>query len=160
MLASTKNKIIPLETAQVIIEAWKKDQQKIVFTNGCFDILHLGHIDYLEKAKAKGDKLVLGLNSDHSVQRLKGDSRPINKIKARSRMMAALAFVDIVIIFEEDTPLTLIEHLMPDVLVKGGDYEIGNIVGANIVLAKGGTVETITFTEGYSTTKLINELKK
>ena len=160
MLASTKNKIIPLETAQVIIEAWKKDQQKIVFTNGCFDILHLGHIDYLEKAKAKGDKLVLGLNSDHSVQRLKGDSRPINKIKARSRMMAALAFVDLVIIFEEDTPLTLIEHLMPDVLVKGGDYEIGNIVGANIVLAKGGTVETITFTEGYSTTKLINELKK
>ncbi|NQW26843.1 MAG: D-glycero-beta-D-manno-heptose 1-phosphate adenylyltransferase [Flammeovirgaceae bacterium] len=160
MLASTQNKIIPLETAQVIIEAWKKDQQKIVFTNGCFDILHLGHIDYLEKAKAKGDKLVLGLNSDHSVQRLKGDSRPINKIKARSRMMAALAFVDLVIIFEEDTPLTLIEHLMPDVLVKGGDYEIGNIVGANIVLAKGGTVETITFTEGYSTTKLINELKK
>ena len=108
MLASTQNKIIPLETAQVIIEAWKKDQQKIVFTNGCFDILHLGHIDYLEKAKAKGDKLVLGLNSDHSVQRLKGDSRPINKIKARSRMMAALAFVDLVIIFEEDTPLTLI----------------------------------------------------
>ena len=160
MLASTQNKIIPLETAQVIIEAWKKDQQKIVFTNGCFDILHLGHIDYLEKAKAKGDKLVLGLNSDHSVQRLKGDSRPINKIKARSRMMAALAFVDLVIIFEEDTPLTLIEHLMPDVLVKGGDYEIGNIVGANIVLAKGGTVETITFTDGYSTTKLINELKK
>ena len=160
MLASTQNKIIPLETAQVIIEAWKKDQQKIVFTNGCFDILHLGHIDYLEKAKAKCDKLVLGLNSDHSVQRLKGDSRPINKIKARSRMMAALAFVDLVIIFEEDTPLTLIEHLMPDVLVKGGDYEIGNIVGANIVLAKGGTVETITFTEGYSTTKLINELKK
>ena len=160
MLASTQNKIIPLKTAQVIIEAWKKDQQKIVFTNGCFDILHLGHIDYLEKAKAKGDKLVLGLNSDHSVQRLKGDSRPINKIKARSRMMAALAFVDLVIIFEEDTPLTLIEHLMPDVLVKGGDYEIGNIVGANIVLAKGGTVETITFTEGYSTTKLINELKK
>ena len=160
MLASTQNKIIPLETAQVIIEAWKKDQQKIVFTNGCFDILHLGHIDYLEKAKAKGDKLVLGLNSDHSVQLLKGDSRPINKIKARSRMMAALAFVDLVIIFEEDTPLTLIEHLMPDVLVKGGDYEIGNIVGANIVLAKGGTVETITFTDGYSTTKLINELKK
>ncbi len=131
----------------------------MVFTNGCFDILHLGHIDYLEKARFLGDKLVVGLNDDDSVRRLKGESRPINNLKARSSMLAALEFVDAVVPFEEDTPLSLISSLLPDVLVKGNDYTIDNIVGADVVIENGGRVETIELVKGYSTTTIINKLK-
>ena len=131
----------------------------MVFTNGCFDILHLGHIDYLEKARAIGDKLVVGLNSDDSVRRLKGESRPVNDITARSRMLAALDFVDAVVPFEEDTPLALISELLPDVLIKGDDYQIENIVGSDVVIQNGGSVETIALVKGYSTTSIINKLK-
>lgn len=148
-----------LAQAKIAVKTWKNNQQCVVFTNGCFDILHLGHIDYLEKAKLKGDKLIIGLNSDNSVKKLKGNQRPFNSIIARSRMLAAIQFVDLVIEFDEDTPLMLIESLLPDVLVKGGDYTKQNIVGANSVLTTGGSVEVIEFTDGYSTTKLINQLK-
>ena len=148
-----------LAQAKIAVKTWKNNQQCVVFTNGCFDILHLGHIDYLEKAKLKGDKLIIGLNSDNSVKKLKGNQRPINSIIARSRMLAAIQFVDLVIEFDEDTPLMLIENLLPDVLVKGGDYTKENVVGADSVLTTGGTVEIIEFTEGYSTTKLIDQLK-
>tara|TARA_B110000046_G_scaffold31091_1_gene32939 strand:+ start:49 stop:522 length:474 start_codon:yes stop_codon:yes gene_type:complete len=155
----TSNKIMDLVQAKNVVKTWKDNEQCVVFTNGCFDILHLGHIDYLEKAKLKGDKLIIGLNSDHSVRKLKGNQRPINSIMARSRMLAAIEFVDLVIEFNEDTPLILIESLVPDVLVKGGDYNKENIVGAESVLISGGSVEVIEFTDGYSTTKLIDQLK-
>lgn len=152
-------KIATLHEAKILTNKWKNDHLKVVFTNGCFDILHLGHIDYLEKARSIGDKLVVGLNSDRSVCRLKGESRPINNLHARSSMLAALEFVDAVIPFEEDTPLSLISSLLPDVLVKGNDYTIENIVGANVVIENGGSVETIELVKGYSTTTIINKLK-
>ena len=155
----TSNKIMNLTEAKNAVKAWKNKRQRVVFTNGCFDILHLGHIDYLEKAKLKGDKLIVGLNSDNSVKKLKGNQRPINSAITRSKMLAALEFVDMVIEFDEDTPLILIESLLPDILVKGGDYTKENIVGADSVLTTGGTVEIIEFIEGYSTTKLIYQLK-
>ena len=148
-----------LTEAKNAVKVWKNKRQCVVFTNGCFDILHLGHIDYLEKAKLKGDKLIIGLNSDNSVKKLKGNQRPINSIIARSKILAALEFVDMVIEFDEDTPLKLIENLLPDILVKGGDYTKENIVGAHSVLTTGGSVEIIDLIKGYSTTKLINQLK-
>lgn len=155
----TKLKIATLHEAKILTSKWRKDQQKIVFTNGCFDILHLGHIDYLEKARSLGDKLIVGLNSDDSARRLKGDERPINDLNARSLMLAALDFVDAVVPFEEDTPLTLISTLLPDMLIKGGDYQKENIVGANVVIESGGSVETFELVKGYSTTAIINKLK-
>ena len=131
--------------------------RKIVFTNGCFDVLHYGHVRYLLEAKALGDLLVVGLNSDDSVRRLKGESRPINGEKERAFVLAALEFVDYVVVFEEDTPKELIEVVNPNVLVKGGDYQIGNIVGADFVMQNGGTVTTIPFVEGYSSTQIIEK---
>lgn len=133
--------------------------KQVVFTNGCFDILHLGHIDYLEKAHSLGDFLVVGLNSDASVCRLKGPERPVNGEYARSRMLAALEFVDAVCVFEEDTPKELIETIGPNVLVKGGDYSIETIVGADFVMQNGGVVKTIDLVDGYSTTGIIEKLK-
>ena len=138
---------------------WQRADQKVVFTNGCFDIVHLGHIDYLEKARALGDRLVLGLNTDASVGRLKGPSRPVVNEYARARLMAALAFVDTVILFDEPTPKALIEALKPDILVKGDDYSIENIVGADFVMRNGGSVETVPLVKGYSTTGLIEKIK-
>lgn len=136
---------------------WRNEGLKVVFTNGCFDILHLGHIDYLEKARDLGDKLIVGLNDDKSVNRLKGKDRPINNLEARSRLLAALEFVDAVIPFSADTPLDLISYILPDILVKGKDYETSNIVGSDVVMKNGGSVETIAFVEGYSTTTLIEK---
>lgn len=138
---------------------WRASGQQIVFTNGCFDIVHLGHIDYLEKARALGHRLILGLNTDASVSCIKGPLRPVVNEYARARMMAALEFVDAVTLFGEETPLTLIEALRPDILVKGDDYTIQNIVGADVVLANGGRVETIALVPGYSTTTLIERIK-
>lgn len=142
------------------IEAWQKAGEKVVFTNGCFDILHLGHIDYLEKARGLGDRLVVGLNSDESVCRLKGADRPINKEYARSRMLAALSFVDGVTVFGEETPKELIEFLLPNILVKGSDYSIETIVGADTVLKHGGEVKTINLVDGYSTSNIIEKIKE
>lgn len=133
---------------------------KIVFTNGCFDVVHFGHVKYLAKARDLGDLLVIGLNSDLSVKRLKGENRPINSQNERAFLLAAFSFVDYVTIFDEDTPEELIREVRPDVLVKGGDYSLDKIVGADFVLANGGTVTTIPFVDGFSSTSIINELNK
>ena len=138
--------------------AVKLHQQKIVFTNGCFDVLHFGHVHYLLQAKELGDILVVGLNSDDSVRRLKGPSRPINGEKERAFVLAALACVDYVVVFEEDTPKKLIETVRPDVLVKGGDYVLDQIVGADFVTRNGGSVTTLPFVEGFSSTRIIEQL--
>ena len=139
--------------------AVKLHQQKIVFTNGCFDVLHFGHVHYLLQAKELGDVLVVGLNSDDSVRRLKGPSRPINGEKERAFVLAALACVDYVVVFEEDTPKELIETVRPDVLVKGGDYALDQIVGADFVTRNGGSVTTLPFVGGFSSTRIIEQLK-
>ncbi len=138
---------------------WKKEG-KIVFTNGCFDILHLGHVDYLEKARNLGNKLIVALNTDQSVQRLKGKNRPICNQESRTRVMAGLEFVDAVILFDEETPLELISYLKPDILVKGDDYTVETIVGSDIVLKNGGSVKTIPLVNGFSTTHVIEKIKK
>lgn len=132
--------------------------ERIVFTNGCFDILHKGHLTYLAQAKQLGDFLVVGVNSDASVKRLKGESRPVNQLDDRMLMLSSLKFVDYVVSFDEDTPLELIKAIMPDVLVKGGDYKVEDIVGYQEVIANGGSVQTIDFVPNYSTTKLISEI--
>lgn len=149
-----------IDTLLPIVEQWKKDGNKIVFTNGCFDLIHLGHVDYLEKARNLGDKMVVGLNTDASVQRNKGPERPITDEISRARVLAALAFVDAVILFEEETPYLLICQVSPDILVKGNDYNVQNIVGADFVQSKGGKVETITLVSGYSTSNIVNKIKK
>lgn len=145
--------------AENILSLWRFKDDKIVFTNGCFDILHRGHIEYLAKAASLGTKLVIGLNTDASVKRLKGDSRPINDENARALLLASLVFVDKVILFDTDTPRDLIDFVQPDVLVKGGDYKPEEIVGYDIVKAKGGEIVTLDFVEGYSTTSLIEKMK-
>ena len=129
---------------------------KVVFTNGCFDILHRGHVEYLSKAADMGDVLVVGLNTDASVKRLKGEGRPINDEQARALVLASLSFVDAVVLFDEDTPYELIKAIRPDVLVKGADYKPEEIVGYDIVTSYGGKVETVPLVEGYSTTQLLN----
>ncbi len=151
-------KIVDRTSASSIIKDWKNNGEKIVFTNGCFDLVHRGHVDYLEKASEKGDRLVLGLNSDASVKRLKGPSRPIVDQDSRAILLAAFQFVDLVVFFDEDTPYELIKLLIPDVLVKGADYKAEDIVGYDIVCGNGGTVETIEFVEGFSTTNIINKI--
>jgi len=142
-----------------IIEKWRKEGKKIVFTNGCFDIIHAGHVDYLEKAKALGDVLIVGMNSDDSVKRIKGKERPINPQEYRKRVLEALKPVDLVIVFDEDTPENLIKAVKPDVLVKGGDWSIENIVGADFVKSYGGQVTTIDFVYDISTTKIIQKAR-
>lgn len=154
----TSDKIKNLSEALELRQQWKQQNKKVVFTNGCFDILHLGHVDYLEKAKNTGDFLVVGLNTDASVRKLKGPSRPINNEYARARVLASLGFVDLVILFGEDTPLALITNLLPDVLVKGNDYTIDTIVGSKEVLSAGGEVKTIELVPDYSTTKIVGKL--
>lgn len=152
----TEHKIVPQDF--FVENALNLHQQKIVFTNGCFDVLHFGHVYYLQRAKELGDLLVVGLNSDASVRRLKGESRPVNGEKERAYVLAALSFVDYVVVFEEDTPENLIKIVKPNVLVKGGDYQLSNIVGADFVQQNGGTVTTIPFVEGYSSTRIIEQL--
>jgi rfaE bifunctional protein nucleotidyltransferase chain/domain len=132
--------------------------KKIVFTNGCFDIIHAGHIDYLQKAKALGDYLILGLNTDSSVKKLKGEMRPINHELDRAFVLSALQCVDSIVLFSEDTPIDLIETIRPTILVKGGDYTIENIVGAPETLARGGQVEIIPFLEGRSSSAVIEKM--
>ena len=145
-----------------IIDAIKSEQRKgkkIVFTNGCFDILHRGHVTYLNQARDLGDLLIVGINSDESVKRLKGPERPVNMLEDRAYVLSALKSVDYVIPFEEDTPLNLINLIMPDILVKGGDYTIDRIIGAQEVLAHGGRVEIIPFVPGKSTSTIIDTIK-
>ena len=146
------------------LEAWLQDfrqtMDKLVFTNGCFDILHAGHVDYLQKARQLGDGLLVGLNNDESVRKLKGDSRPIVDERARAMVLAALEAVDAVVLFKEETPGRLIDQVQPDVLVKGGDYLAEEIVGYQTVIATGGTVKVLPFLEGHSTTSIIKKIKE
>jgi rfaE bifunctional protein nucleotidyltransferase chain/domain len=156
----TDSKILTRQQAIEQANAWRADGQAIVFTNGCFDIVHLGHIDYLEKARNLGQRMILGLNTDASVSRIKGPLRPVVNEYARARLMAALEFVDAVTLFDEPTPLALIEAVRPDILVKGDDYSVSTIVGADFVLGNGGRVETVALVPGYSTTALIARIKE
>ncbi len=149
------NSIKTLEEMKEIRQQLKDQNKKVVFTNGCFDLIHAGHVDYLSKAKAFGDVMIVGLNSDASVMRIKGSKRPILKETERSFIISNLKPVDYVVLFDEDTPKLLIEELLPDVLVKGADWEIENIVGKDVVLANGGEVKTIEFVNDQSTSKII-----
>jgi D-glycero-beta-D-manno-heptose 1-phosphate adenylyltransferase len=154
-----QHKIYILDNLLKQVSAWRVLNKKIVFTNGVFDILHKGHIASLNEAAYYGDVLIVAVNADTSVKKLKGPTRPINDENARALVLASLLQTDAIIIFEEDTPLELIKHIMPDVLVKGGDYTIEQIAGAKEVLAAGGEVKIATIVEGISTTKIIGTLK-
>ena len=157
----TEHKIVTLAQGIELRKQWKANGDKVVFTNGCFDILHLGHVDYLEKSSEFGTQMIVAVNSDASVRTLeKGVERPVNAEYARARLIAALGFVTMVIIFGDSTPLELIQSLSPDVLVKGDDYTIETIVGAKEVIAAGGEVKTIALVPDYSTTKIIQKLKQ
>lgn len=149
-----ERKIICEKDLNNLILKWREENQKIVFTNGCFDLLHLGHVDYLAKAKDLGDRLIIGVNTDSSVKRLKGENRPLQDENSRLHILAALHSVDAVVLFDDDTPYELIKKIQPDILVKGADYKIENIVGYDIVTSRGGSVKTIEFIEGYSTTNI------
>ncbi|MEJ6734238.1 MAG: D-glycero-beta-D-manno-heptose 1-phosphate adenylyltransferase [Flavobacteriales bacterium] len=153
-----QNKIVTLTEAVSLSLEWKKNGD-VVFTNGCFDILHSGHLHYLSSAADLGNKLIIGLNSDNSIANLKGKNRPFIKESDRLLMLASLAFVDAVVLFEQDTPIQLIESISPDILVKGGDYTEENIVGHQIVKKNGGKVISLQFLEGYSTTNFIEKIK-
>ena len=142
------------------IKKIKAERKKIVFTNGCFDLLHVGHIRYLSHAKKLGDFLIIGLNSDRSVKNLKGKDRPINSFEDRAILLSALNSVDLVIKFEEKTPENLIKEIVPDILVKGGDYNIEDIVGYHTVVQNGGQVKTLSFYDDYSSTNYINKINK
>ena len=144
----------------IIVKELKATSKKIVFTNGCFDIIHAGHVEYLQEAAELGDVLIIGLNSDNSVKRLKGKSRPINSQIDRAKVLSGLIAVDYIIIFEEDTPYMLIDHIKPDMLVKGGDWKPEDIVGSDIVLANEGSVRSLSYKEGNSTSSIINEMKE
>jgi len=148
------------QSAIDLINTWKSEGKKIVFTNGCFDILHSGHIQYLSEAAQLGDKLVIGLNSDSSVSRLKGSDRPIKSQECRADILAFMKAIDMVIVFDEDTPLELIEKIIPDILVKGGDWSTDQIVGSDIVLKNGGEVKSLSFLKGFSSTRIIERMGK
>lgn len=148
------------EALALLIHDLENEGKKVVFTNGCFDILHPGHSAYLAAARALGDFLVVGVNSDASVKRLKGNKRPIMPESARAQLLAALAAVDFVTIFDEDDPYQLIKLLEPDILVKGGDWDTGTIIGRDLVEARGGSVQSLPFIDQYSTTSIIEEILK
>jgi rfaE bifunctional protein nucleotidyltransferase chain/domain len=154
------NKIVTREQATKIVQHWKDQGMEIVFTNGCFDILHRGHIEYLFAARTQGDRLVIGVNSDHSVKLLKGPDRPVNDEQSRMLLLGALECADLVVLFDEETPLSLIQLLLPDILVKGGDWKVEQIVGADIVTEKGGKVLSLAFVDGFSTTGTIAKIQK
>ncbi len=152
--------ILPLDDAKQLVYRAQQLGKTVVFTNGCFDILHAGHVQYLEKAKALGDMLIVAINSDASVRRLKGAPRPINSEQDRAYILSRLKPVDAVVVFDDDTPLRVIETLLPDILVKGSDWAVENIVGKDIVEAHGGEVRTIEFLDGRSTSGTIEKILK
>lgn len=147
-------KIQSWEGAQAQVQAWQAQGETVVFTNGCFDLIHYGHLQYLSEAAQLGGHLIVGLNSDASVQALKGAHRPIKDFNSRVALMASLSMVDLVVVFEELTPLNLIQTLSPDILVKGGDWKPEQIVGSDWVLARGGAVHSLPYLEGFSTTNI------
>ena len=159
-LAVVQSKIVDQKQLQRKLAAWRLVNQKIVFTNGCFDILHAGHVQSLAGAASFGNRLIVGLNSDASVKRLKSESRPIQNQDSRALLLAAFQFVDLVVIFEEDTPENLIQLVNPDVMVKGGDYKIADIAGAQWVLDQGGKVELINYLDNSSSTNIIKKIKE
>ena len=158
-LNKINNKIFSLDDLKNQVNAWKQAGEEVVFTNGCFDIIHRGHIEVLAQTADLGDRLIIGLNSDTSIQKLKGKNRPIIEEQCRAILLASLEFVDAVVIFSEDTPLKLISALLPDVLAKGGDYEIETIVGHEIVQNNGGEVILVPFVDGFSSTTIIEKIK-
>ena len=158
-LKKINNKIFDLQLLMKNIEKWRGEKKKIVFTNGCFDLIHLGHIEVLARSSDFGDKLIIGVNSDLSIIKLKGKNRPIIEESSRIKQLSALEFVDAVVLFDEDTPLKLIETIKPDVITKGGDYTAKNIVGNEVVSQKNGEVIIIPLTRGYSTTSILNKIK-
>ncbi len=159
-LTVVKSKIVTTAQLQRKLAVWRLGSQKIVFTNGCFDILHAGHVQSLAGAASFGNRLIVGLNSDASVKRLKSEGRPIQDQDSRALLLAAMQFVDLVVIFEEDTPENLIRLVNPDVLVKGGDYQIKDIAGAQWVLDRGGKVELINYLDNNSSTNIIKKIKE
>ena len=160
MIHSTEHKIISREEAARWVRGLQGRGLKVVFTNGCFDLLHPGHVDYLEEARSLGDALLVAVNTDASVRRLgKGGLRPVNPEADRARVLAGLSAVDRVVFFEEDTPLALLTELQPDILVKGGDYQVHEVVGRELVLARGGQVRILPFRTGYSTSLLVKRIR-
>ena len=157
-LTTIKNKLLSGTDLETKLSEWRSARKTVVFTNGCFDILHRGHVEYLAQASDLGDKLIVGLNTDASVKRLKGESRPVNDEQSRALLLSALQFVDAVVLFDDDTPYGLIKQVQPDILVKGNDYKPEEIVGYDIVTAKGGKVLTIDLVNGFSTTNIINKI--
>jgi len=158
-LNKINSKIFSLDDLKNQVNAWKQAGEEVVFTNGCFDIIHKGHIEVLAQTADLGDRLLIGLNSDSSIQKLKGKNRPIIEEQSRAILLASLEFVDAVVIFSEDTPINLISTLLPDVLAKGGDYEIETIVGHEIVQQNGGKVKLVPFVDGFSSTTIIEKIK-
>ncbi|TDQ08346.1 D-glycero-beta-D-manno-heptose 1-phosphate adenylyltransferase [Pedobacter metabolipauper] len=156
---SLTQKLIPKDEIAAKSAEWRLEGKKIVFTNGCFDLIHPGHIAYLTEAASLGDVLVIGVNTDQSVKKLKGEHRPINNEFSRTQLLSAMFFVDAVVLFNEDTPLELINSVEPDVLVKGGDYRIETIVGASETLQRGAEVKVLDFLPGYSSTAIIEKIK-
>jgi len=159
-LNKINSKIFSLDDLKNQVNAWKQAGEEVVFTNGCFDIIHRGHIEVLAQTADLGDRLIIGLNSDSSIQKLKGEDRPIIDEQARAILLSALSFVDAVILFPEETPINLISTLLPDVLAKGGDYEIETIVGHEIIQNNGGKVILVPFVDGFSSTTIIDKIKK
>ncbi len=160
ILSVIHDKMVDMDTLLMRLAHWRLKNQKIVFTNGCFDLIHRGHIEYLALTANKGDRLVIGLNTDNSVKLNKGPNRPLNDENSRALALSALSFVDAVLLFDDKTPETIIEKIKPDVLAKGADYDKKSVVGANFVESYGGKVELIPLTEGYSTTALINKINE
>lgn len=157
---NTQRKIVRLPTLREKVRALRKRKRTIAFTNGCFDILHLGHVIYLQEAKRAADILIVGLNSDHSVRKIKGPGRPIIEQRSRAAVLAALACVDQVVLFDEETPLKLIEAVKPDILIKGADWKGKGAVGSECVRAYGGKVKFIKYIKGLSSTGIINRIAK
>ena len=159
-LKNIKSKIYSLSDLKIQSDKWKENGEKIVFTNGCFDLLHRGHIEVLANTADLGDKLIIGLNSDSSIKYLKGENRPFMDEISRSILLASLQFVDAIVFFSEETPYKLIETLVPDVLAKGGDYKVTEIAGNEVVLENGGEVILFPFIDGFSSTKIVEKIKQ
>jgi D-glycero-beta-D-manno-heptose 1-phosphate adenylyltransferase len=157
---SLSQKIVTIDNIKQRITEARANKKQIIFTNGCFDIIHPGHIEYLSKASDYGDIFILGLNTDNSIRKLKGSDRPILNQHSRAIILASMFFLDYIVLFDEETPYNIIQSIQPDILVKGGDYKAENIVGYDIVTKKGGKVITIPLTEGFSTTNIIKKMKE
>ncbi|MCK4661971.1 MAG: D-glycero-beta-D-manno-heptose 1-phosphate adenylyltransferase [Bacteroidales bacterium] len=158
MINKINSKIISWESLKKEIEVIKRNKKKIVFTNGCFDLIHRGHIKYLAEASDFGDVFIIGLNTDKSINRIKGNKRPIKDELTRALLLASFMFVDFVVLFDQDTPYELIKLIKPDILIKGSDYNVNEIVGGDIIIENGGQIKTIEFLKAYSSTKLINKI--